>query len=129
LGMPPMNFLNGELDQRGDDVFVKGAGFDLRLDPSKAAAAKAHSDAKVVLGVRPSDITYAPDAAADQTLRLDVKVSEYIGAQSVLLCSCGPDQVTVEVASETPLALGETLTFAVNPARVHLFDHATEVAI
>ncbi|MEO1550743.1 MAG: ATP-binding cassette domain-containing protein, partial [Pseudomonadota bacterium] len=129
LGMPPMNFLTGRLESRGDDLFVTGAGFDLALAPEKAARMREHSTAEVILGVRPSDIAYAPDAPATQALRLDVKVSEYVGAQSVLLCACGPDTVTVEVASETPMALGQTLTFAVNPDRVHLFDQATEVAI
>jgi multiple sugar transport system ATP-binding protein len=37
--------------------------------------------------------------------------------------------VTVEVASDTPMALGETLTFSVDPERVHLFDRDSEVAI
>ncbi len=129
LGMPPMNFLDGELVERDGDVFAKGAGYDLRLSDDKAAAARAHNSRDIVLGVRPSDLRYDAGAAADRALRLEVKISEYVGAQSVLLCRSGPDQVTVEVASDTPLALGETLTFAVDPNRVHLFDRKTEVAI
>ena len=129
LGMPPMNFLQGEVDDRGGEIFVKGAGFDLRLPAEKAAAVKAHGNRQVFLGLRPSDLTYTPDAPADRSLELDVSVSEYVGAQSVLLCHCGGDQVTVEVASETPMALGQTLTFAVNPERIHLFDRDSEVAI
>ncbi len=129
LGMPPMNFLDGEVVERDLQVFVRGAGFDLRLPDNRAAAARAHDKREVILGLRPSDLTYAPDAPADQALRLDVEVSEYIGAQSVLLGRCGPDKVTVEVNSETPMALGQTLTFAVNPDRVHLFDRTTERAI
>jgi len=129
LGMPPMNFLDGEIQQQGEDVFIKGDGFNLRLQGDKATAAKAHSSSNVILGLRPSDLTYQPDAAADQALQLQVKVSEYVGAQSVLLCSCGASNVTVEMNSETPMALGETLTFGVSAARVHLFDPQTENAL
>ncbi|MEO0991423.1 MAG: ABC transporter ATP-binding protein [Pseudomonadota bacterium] len=129
LGMPPMNFLEGEIETREDAVFVKGAQFDLRLTGEKAASAKAHGSKTVTLGVRPSDLTFAPEAAPEEALQLKVNVAEYVGAQSVLLCQCGPDKVTVEVNSETPMALGETLTFAVNPNRVHLFDRNTEIAI
>ncbi|MEM1074191.1 MAG: sn-glycerol-3-phosphate ABC transporter ATP-binding protein UgpC [Pseudomonadota bacterium] len=129
LGMPPMNFLNGTLVERDGAVFVTGASFDLKLSPQKAERARSHSSREVILGVRPSDLSYDPDAAEDQALRLDVEVSEYVGAQSVLLCRSGPDKVTVEVASGTPLAFGETLTFSVNPEWVHLFDRETEVAI
>jgi multiple sugar transport system ATP-binding protein len=62
-------------------------------------------------------------------LDLQVKISEYIGAQSVLLCACGRADVTVELKSETPIALGETLRFAVRPEGIHLFDRKTELAL
>lgn len=129
LGMPPMNFLAGEIVEEAGEVFVEGAAFRIRLVDGKAAAARAHTSRAVTLGIRPSDLKFDPGAGSEQSLRLAVEVSEYVGAQSVLLCRCGPERATVEVNSETPLALGETLTFAVNPDRVHLFDRATEIAL
>lgn len=129
LGMPPMNFLEGEVQARDGEMFVQGTGFDLKLSEAKAQAAAQHGSRDVILGVRPSDLTYTPDAEAHRSLNLDVQVAEYVGAQSVLLCRCGPDTVTVEVNSETPMATGKTLTFAVNPDRIHLFDRASEAAL
>lgn len=129
LGMPPMNFLAGQIRQDAGDVFVEGAAFKLRLSGAKAAVARNSKSRDVTLGIRPSDLKYDPDAVEGEALNLDVEVSEYVGAQSVLLCRCGPDRVTVEINSETPMALGQALTFAVNPGRVHLFDSVTEVAL
>ena len=129
LGMPPMNFMNCQIEARGTDTFVKGDGFALRLQEEIAEKAARHSSKAVTLGVRPSDLSFAGNAQPEDSLTLDVKVSEYVGAQSVLLCACGDANVTVEVNSETPMALGETLVFEVNPARVHLFDRETEVAL
>ena len=129
LGMPPMNFLDGEIETRGDDTFIKGDGFELRLEDEKAKIASDHTSKSVTLGIRPSDLKYAPDSADSQALTLDLLVSEYIGAQSVLMCNCGSNRVTVEVNSETPMALGETLKFEVNLKRVHLFDRESEVAL
>ncbi|WP_425041599.1 ABC transporter ATP-binding protein [Primorskyibacter sp. S187A] len=129
LGMPPMNFLDGDIEEKGGEVFVTGDGFSLRLQGDRAARAKAHGSRTVTLGIRPSDLTYDPDVAPDQALKLDVMVSEYIGAQSVLLCECGPAKVMVELNSETPVALGQSLTFAVNSNGVHLFDRQSEVAL
>lgn len=129
LGMPPMNFLDGEITDGADGVRVVGDGFSLRLEGEKASLAQNHSNRQVTLGVRPSDLLYDPNADADRALQLDVMVSEYVGAQSVLLCQCGPAKVMVEVNSETPVALGQTLTFAVNPNGVHLFDRQNEAAI
>ena len=129
LGMPPMNFLDCELQSRGDDMFAKGDGFDLKLQGAVADKAKSAKSKDVIMGLRPSDLSFNANAAPDSSLTLDVKVSEYIGAQSVLMCSCGDANVTVEVNSETPMALGETLVFEANPARVHLFDKESEIAL
>ncbi len=82
-----------------------------------------------MLGIRPSDLNFNAEAPDDAALDLRVTVSEYIGAQSVLLCACGAAKVTVELKSETPIALGETLRFAFRPEGIHLFDRKTEVAL
>ncbi len=129
LGMPPMNFLNGEIQDGADGVTISGDGFSLVLEGERAASAKAHSSKDVILGVRPSDLTFDADAPDNKSLTLDVMVSEYVGAQSVLLCQCGGSKVMVELNSETPVALGQTLKFAVNANGIHLFDRQSEVAI
>ncbi|MGR3493352.1 MAG: TOBE domain-containing protein, partial [Shimia sp.] len=82
-----------------------------------------------LLGLRPSDLDYAPDGQPGQSIDLRVVVSEYVGAQSVLICDCGGARVTVELKSETPIALGETLRFSIRPEGLHLFDPTTEAAI
>ncbi|MEM8786701.1 MAG: sn-glycerol-3-phosphate ABC transporter ATP-binding protein UgpC [Pseudomonadota bacterium] len=126
LGSPPMNFLSGEIVERDGQIFVQGDAFALRLDGAASQAARAHGAPGVTLGIRPSDLRFDADATPDTSLTLHVTVSEYIGAQSVLLCRCGAAQVMVELNSETPVALGQTLTFAVNPGGMHLFDRNTE---
>ncbi|MEP6021003.1 MAG: sn-glycerol-3-phosphate ABC transporter ATP-binding protein UgpC [Paracoccaceae bacterium] len=129
LGMPPMNFLVGQIKDANGDISIQGDGFDLRLNGSQADKARKHSARDIIIGIRPSDLTFEKDAPAHTALTLDVLVSEYVGAQSVLLCRCGPEKVMVEVNSETPVGLGQTLTFAVNPNGIHLFDQTTEAAL
>ena len=84
---------------------------------------------RFLLGIRPSDLIYDPQASAKQSVDLKVVVSEYIGAQSVLVCQCGDAQMVVELKSETPIALGETLRFSVSSDVIHLFDRESEVAL
>jgi multiple sugar transport system ATP-binding protein len=69
MGMPPMNFLNGEISERDGAVFVHGAGFDLRLSDEKAAKARTHGARQVTLGLRPSDLNHDSAASADRSLR------------------------------------------------------------
>ncbi|MEM1066295.1 MAG: sn-glycerol-3-phosphate ABC transporter ATP-binding protein UgpC [Pseudomonadota bacterium] len=129
LGSPPMNFLAASLEHRDGALFAVGEGFSLQLPEALAARGKASESRSVTLGIRPSDLDYQPDAPAEGAFDLSVVVSEYVGAQSVLICDCGPARVTVEIKSETPIALGETLRFAVRPEGLHLFDPKTEEAL
>ncbi|MGR3502510.1 ABC transporter ATP-binding protein [Pseudaestuariivita sp.] len=128
LGSPPMNFLDATLSGAGDRVMAAGDGFNLAI-PTDVAARLGRSSGDIILGIRPSDLNYDASAPDDQALDLRVIVSEYVGAQSVLMCACGGTNVTVELKSETPIALGETLRFAVRPEGVHLFDRKTEEAL
>ena len=128
LGSPRMNFLEADLRTEGDTLFTVGNAFKIAIPASKAQSLD-QTSCHVILGVRPSDLIYDPSAQDAAALDLQVKISEYIGAQSVLLCACGRVDVTVELKSETPVALGETLTFAVKPEGIHLFDRETELAL
>ncbi|NQY60383.1 ABC transporter ATP-binding protein [Cognatishimia sp.] len=128
LGSPPMNFLDAELLEEGGELFAKGSAFQVRI-PEVKAKQLGRTDGKITLGIRPSDLNYDANAASQVALDLQVKVSEYVGAQSVLLCTCGDADVTVELKSETPIALGETLRFAVRPEGIHLFDRKSENAL
>ena len=127
LGSPPMNFLNVRLDFEHDRLFATGDEVRLALPPELAARVGANRE--VIMGIRPSDLDFNPDAPDDASIDLNVRVSEYVGAQSVLICECGGATITVEVKSETPIALGERLRFAVRQQGIHLFDNDTEEAL
>ncbi|MEM9105930.1 MAG: ABC transporter ATP-binding protein, partial [Pseudomonadota bacterium] len=128
LGSPPMNFLEAELQNEGGELYGQGDAFRLKIPP-ELARTLGRSDGQVLLGIRPSDLSFDADAEPHDSLDLGVQVSEYVGAQSVLLCGCGKAQVTVELKSETPIALGEILRFAVRPGGIHVFDRTTEEAL
>ncbi|MFV0336299.1 MAG: ABC transporter ATP-binding protein [Tropicimonas sp.] len=129
LGSPPMNFLDVVLEEDGSGFFARGDGFRIALTADLAKRARRNGQGDLLMGLRPSDLNYDPEAPDGAAMDLRVSVSEYIGAQSVLICRCGTATVTVEVKSETPIALGETLRFAVRPEGIHLFDKVSEEAI
>ncbi|MCV6574425.1 MAG: sn-glycerol-3-phosphate ABC transporter ATP-binding protein UgpC [Cohaesibacter sp.] len=128
LGSPPMNFLDAELKDIDGTLCVMGAGFQIALPDGYRSRIPASANGLVTLGIRPSDLTYAPEAEEDQSFDLKVVVSEYIGAQSVLICDCAGQKVEVELKSDTPIALGKQLRFEVNKDAIHLFDRETEAA-
>ena len=128
IGSPSMNFLNGELINENGQTFVRGDGFQIAL-PDHRAKDLPSAKRQVTLGVRPSDLLFDPHAPDEAALDLKVRVSEYIGAQSILLCDCKSSAVTVELKSETPIALGEILRFGLRIEAIHLFDQVSGQAI
>jgi len=128
LGSPPMNFMDAMLQDKGGTLHAVGQGFNIALPAAKSKSI-GRTSGDVTLGIRPSDLNFNANAPDDQAFDLRVQVSEYIGAQSVLVCQAGGSQITVELKSETPIALGETLRFAVRPEGLHLFDRETEAAL
>lgn len=129
LGSPPMNFLNARLAAEGENVFVEGKGFRLRCDVQTQKRLSTHKGDDIVIGIRPSDLVYDKAAAADTAIDIQVVISEYVGAQSVLIGECGGQKVMVELKSATPIALGEKLKFSLDCADLHLFDASNELAI
>jgi len=60
---------------------------------------------------------------------IDVVLSEYIGAQSVLIGDCAGQKVMVELKSDTPVALGDRLRFDVNLSDLHFFNADNDQSI
>ena len=128
IGSPPMNFLAGTLSGENDGLVVRGEGFAIPLAPEVASRVQVPSDGRVIVGVRPAAFE-AVDPQAPHALDIEVAVSEYVGAQSVLLARVGDRDVTIETPSLAPIRVGERLSFAVDPQQVHLFDPRTEAAL
>ncbi|GIT89714.1 ABC transporter permease [Jannaschia pagri] len=121
IGSPTMNFLEGEIS--GDRV--KGAGFDLPLVPELGQRAAKASARAVDVGIRPSSIQLTGGAPID----LRVVVSEYLGAQSVLVTRCGETEVLAEIASADRIPTGDVRSFGVVSEDIMLFDRASGARI
>jgi multiple sugar transport system ATP-binding protein len=129
IGSPPMNFLAGELTGSGATLSVAGKGFSVTVPPEKRAASEAAASRHVDLGIRPAALKPAPGVSGQNTIELNVLVSEYVGAQSVLVCDCEGQRVVAEIGSDSPFAASGSMRFAIDPASIHLFDTKTEAAL
>ena len=124
IGSPTMNFLNAELSEENGVLFACGDGFAIPLPDARKAALQPRSDRKVHLGIRPSSFVEGPG-----DLKMPIILSEYIGAQSVLMSMLGDQQVAIEVNTVAPIRAGEEREFTVQGDEVHLFDPQTEAAL
>ena len=129
LGTPPMNFLDATLENTDGQLRLVGKGFSLRCDEKTNQRLQSSNEKNVVMGVRPCDLIFNQDAPADSAIDINVVISEYVGAQSVLIGDCSGQEVMVELKSDTPIALGEKLRFGVNLDDVHFFNVNDDQAI
>lgn len=124
IGSPTMNFLDAELAEEGGTLHAKGQGFAIPLSVEKTTNLQDHKDRKVTLGIRPSSF-----AEETNGIEMPVILSEYIGAQSVLISEMGGQRVAIEVNSVAPVRTGEKRNFTVQGDEVHLFDPQSEAAL
>ncbi|WP_224825978.1 ABC transporter ATP-binding protein [Cognatishimia sp. MH4019] len=124
IGSPTMNFLDAELSEEDGVLHARGTGFAIPLAEDRKARLQAHKDRKITLGIRPSSF-----AEGSGGISMPVILSEYIGAQSVLISELGGQQVAIEVNTVAPIRAGESREFTVQGDEVHLFDPQSEAAL
>ncbi len=120
LGSPTINLLDGTLGhENGEPCFRRGA---LRLGlPGR------HGEGAVVLGLRPEDVwPVAPEAAQ---LRGVIDTVMPQGSDQFLGVRIEGAMMFLRVGKDARVREGETIGFALNPQRLHVFDAATGRAL
>jgi len=108
LGSPSMNFIEGSVDAQGR--FHAGA---LALPLAGGTASGA-----VTLAARPEHIHVDDDGPLDAVVTL----VEPMGNHQVVWLDCGGQALSCIVHDARPLASGQAVRFAIDAARVSLFD-------
>ena len=147
IGTPQMNFIDGRLEQKGEDVyFVFDRVTEVNMKPQvepvlvKLPAEKVNTPAvkeyigkEIIAGIRPESIH--DDAAniamfADAVVDTDVEVTELMGAEIYLYLKVGDEaKLTARVSSRSTSRAGDKIQVAFDTTRIHLFDKDTERCI
>jgi len=125
IGSPPMNFLATTVAGDGAVALPGAAAF--RPDPAPAGLAAKRGGA-VTLGVRPEDLTLAPQGAGgSMSATLDVR--EPLGNEALLYWSTPAGAVVSRVTGDSIPAEGVQATLHFRYDRLRWFDPATELAL
>ncbi|MQX37260.1 ABC transporter ATP-binding protein [Roseospira navarrensis] len=130
IGSPTMNFLDATLVDDGGTLTAQGPGFSFALPPSMRERTAGLSGPEVIAGIRPASFALAPDdAPAGSRIDLSIKVSEYLGTQTILVTTCGDHEILVELDSGARFQRGTTMGFVVDPETIMIFDKKTELRL
>ena len=133
IGMPQMNFFDGELIRDGSAyaLAVNGAKIALSARMQKALAEKDTPAGNVIVGCRPEHLILK--APGPDTMQASVDVSEMMGSEIHLHLSCFGKDVVVRVptteldaSQRGGLAYGTEVSLTFPEDLIHLFNPETE---
>ena len=132
IGSPQMNFVDADCVIEGSKVTLKFGEFEVVLPEAKAQKliAGGYNGKKVVMGIRPEDISDTEEALAKgAAIESVVTGYELLGAEVLLYYTVAGANMTARVGSDTPARYGDKIKLAIDPAKVHVFDKETELTI
>ena len=133
MGSPQMNFLDADVEIRGEDVYLNTAGIRIQLPPAKAKklVEGGYDGKKVTMGIRPEDVYDAQVFVENSTCAFEstIKVYELLGAEVYLYFDLGGHPLTARVDPRTNARTGSKVKFAFDVEKIHVFDKETEKVI
>ena len=129
LGSPAMNVLPCHTHRTGDELRLESVtdGRPLCRLPTSALP-ESRRNSMVNVGLRPEDIAISTDAT-EHPVTAEVAVSEYQGKENFVYLQFGGEELTVRSRQRAEVEHGSTVSFAVSPANVYVFDPETGAAI
>ncbi len=127
IGSPSMNFLHGEIVERGGRPAFATNGVDFSLD-GYAAGEALQPGRKVVLGVRPEHVKVDEDGA-EEAHQATVDIEEPMGADNLLWLKHAGHSMSVRVGGARRFAPGTAVRLSFDMGLASLFDAGTEERI
>ena len=134
IGSPQMNFINANLTQRADGLYLEFGEELVKLPEGKASKPelKEYIGKEVVLGIRPEDIHDDEAMLAAQptsVVNAFVDVTELLGAETYLYLTVAGLPITARVNQRSTAKINDTIKVVFDANKIHLFDKDTELVI
>jgi multiple sugar transport system ATP-binding protein len=123
LGNPPINYLQGTIEQADGVLHFRRGG--LRVALHESAHLTASGGQEVVLGIRPEDVSPLRQRTGAPSITGTVESVLPVGSDRFLGLKVEGRDVFVRVDKQAHHREGERLTLELVPERLHLFDQAT----
>lgn len=129
-----MNFLDAQISQKGNDVIATIGQYDILVPAAKGKVLKENGyiGKTVVMGIRPEDVHDSAEfiaASPDTVVESTIRVYELLGAEVFLYFDVENFPMTARVNPTTTARTGDTVKFALDAEKIHVFDKETELTI
>ena len=129
-----MNFVDATCKVVGDKVYLVAGPSEIELPPAKAKKLidGGYEGKTVVLGIRPEDVHDEQmfiEASPNTVIEAKIRVYEMLGAEVFLYFDYEGSSMTARVDPRTTARTGDTVKFALDAEKIHIFDKETQVTI
>jgi multiple sugar transport system ATP-binding protein len=124
VGTPPMNFIDGVLEDDDGVRYFVGQGVRIPLDDWFRRASEHAAGREVALGIRPDGLFLHPEEPGHTDKYIDVRigVTEPLGSTMDLFTFTSEEhRIVARVEAET-VEMDTNVTLYVDPSKMHLFD-------
>ena len=135
IGSPQMNMVDAVVEKKGDDVYLtigKTASIKLPKVKAEKLVSGGYVGKTVVMGIRPEDLKdeeVLVNMADEAILEAKIEVYELLGAEVFLYFDVEGANFTARVNPRTTARTGDTVKFALDVSKIHVFDKETELTI
>jgi len=132
IGSPGMNFINCEPKRRDGEFMLKLLKDEIYIlipeEIQKLIKNKVNGDKKLVLGVRPEDVSFSMKKE-ESSLTVKVYVIEETGSYNIIDVNLGSEMIKVRTLPIVKPSIGETAYVSFDMKRISIFDKETESSI
>ena len=134
IGSPQMNFVDAVCEVKGNQVNLKVGPYSIALsaEKSKALIDGGYAGKTVVMGIRPEDLYDSEEMLekySSSVIEAKINVYELLGAEVYLYFDLEGANMTARVSPTTTARTGDTVKFALDVEKIHVFDKETELTI
>ena len=130
MGDPPTNLLEGELGRQSDRLVFRRDGLSIDLPEAVARRVETVSSShKVVLGVRPTELTVVPGPGAPDGAAAQIYTVEPFGKYTITTVQLGGCLIKSKSFDQTLLRPGDPVSVRFQSSSFLLFDLETGRAL
>ncbi len=128
IGNPPMNFLEGQVQQSNGKVIVKIGDFELIPSPEMNTPLKSLDGTTILMGIRAENMEALSEPSPD-ALKVNVDVLEPLGSQNLLTIRMGHQTLKVSTHPDFPARMGGDIWIRFPINKIRWMDNRTGRAI
>lgn len=128
IGSPQMNFLDGLITEKNDDIYLNLLNKNLKLSKPQGIILKEKNyiDKDVIIGIRPEHIHCSKEKA---TFLGEIEVSENLGSETILYTKVSQKNILVKTNTSNDIKTHDPLYFDFDLSKLHFFDKNSEESI